>query len=75
MKNTREENPNYPYVEVDLSYPLYLRLTDPKQYHLYPVQFLGRDGTQRLWLKEEDAIKVLLALARQYPLEALGAIK
>lgn len=75
MKNTREENPDYPYVQVDLEHPKYLRLSDPKQYHLFPVQFLGKDGTTRMMLKEHEAIKVMHALMAQYPLDALAGLR
>ena len=63
------------YTRVELTYPLHLSITHPDQHWAYPFVIDGHDGYVRLSLSQNDAIKVLRALMKTYPLEALASIE
>jgi len=63
-----------PYTKMDLTYPLHLSITDPCQHWAFPFVIAGYDGTVRMSLSQNDAIKVLHALMKAYPLEVIAAI-
>ena len=63
-----------PYTKVDLKYPLHLSITDPAQCWAFPFVIAGYDSTVRVSLSQRDAVKVLHALMKAYPLETLANI-
>jgi hypothetical protein len=59
---------------VELGDHLRLSITDPEQYWAYPFVIAGNDGVVRVSLSQIDAIKVLHALMKIYPLDVLAGV-
>ena len=65
----------HPYTKVELSNGLQLSITDPAQHWAFPFVIKHKNEYNiRLSLSQNDAIKVLRALMKAYPLEVLAAI-